>query len=125
MPASPTDCIFCKIAMSEIPVEFLVESEHAVAFLDQQPMATEHVLVIPRQHLSSINDLSSASSTLLTDLFATARKVAEIRGIVESGYRVVTNAGSDAGQTIFHLHFHILGGEPLGAFGRQESQHDG
>lgn len=125
MPASPTDCIFCKIAKGEIPVEFLVESEHAVAFLDQQPMATEHVLVIPRQHLSSINDLSSTSSTLLADLFSTARKVADIRGIVESGYRIVTNTGSDAGQTIFHLHFHILGGEPLGTFGRQESRHDG
>lgn len=121
MSASQSDCIFCKIVSGEISVPFIVESDHSVAFLDQAPMARDHVLVVPKRHLSTIHDVGNNNAVLVADLIVTANKVADIQGITTSGYRIVTNVGRDAGQTVFHLHLHVLGGESLGSFGRQES----
>ena len=110
------DCIFCKIANKEIPSEIVLEDELFVAFRDIHPKAVQHVLVIPRQHLTSLNDVgqwtSGEGQALLEFVVRTARQL----GIADSGYRVLTNVGPDAGQEVQHLHVHILGGEDLGDF---------
>ena len=107
------DCIFCRIARGELGTEFVGESASAVAFRDIQPHAPTHVLVIPRRHVASLDALAPADSGLAADLLAMAAQVARQEGIVESGYRVLTNTGADAGQTVAHLHFHVLGGRRL------------
>lgn len=89
-----------------------------MAFADQAPLAQHHILVVPKKHVGSIRDVGPEDTDLLTDLVETANKVAEIQGIATSGYRVVINSGADAGQTVFHLHLHVLGGESLSSFGR-------
>jgi histidine triad (HIT) family protein len=108
------DCIFCKIVAGQIPSSKVYEDEHVLAFHDINPQAPVHVLVIPKKHLASVNDLSSADSTILTHVFAAIQQVAKDKGVAESGYRVVTNTGKDSGQVVFHLHFHVLGGRALG-----------
>jgi histidine triad (HIT) family protein len=107
------DCIFCKIARGEFGTEFVAESETAVAFRDIHPQAPTHVLVIPRRHIASLSDLGPDDGDLVDELLALAARVARQDGVVESGYRVLTNTGPDAGQTVFHLHFHVLGGRRL------------
>jgi histidine triad (HIT) family protein len=107
------DCIFCKIARGEFGTEFVAESEAAVAFRDIHPQAPTHVLIVPRRHVASLDDLGPDDGVLLAELLALATRVARQEGIVESGYRVLTNTGPDAGQTVFHLHFHVLGGRRL------------
>jgi histidine triad (HIT) family protein len=107
------DCIFCKIARGEFGTEFVAESETAVAFRDIHPQAPTHVLIIPRRHLASLNDLSAADGNLAAELLTLAARVARQEGIVESGYRVLSNNGPDSGQTVLHLHFHVLGGRKL------------
>jgi len=109
-----TDCIFCKIAAGEIPATKVYEDDQVVAFEDIQPVAPVHVLVIPRKHLASVNDLHAGDSALLGALFAAIQRVAQEKGVAESGYRVITNAGKDSGQAVFHLHFHVIGGRKLG-----------
>ena len=108
------DCIFCKIIAGEIPSSKVYEDEHVLAFRDINPVAPVHVLVIPKQHVASVADLRPDQNPLLGHLFAAVQKVAAETGVAESGYRVVTNAGKDAGQVVFHLHLHVLGGQPLG-----------
>jgi histidine triad (HIT) family protein len=117
MTASQSDCVFCKIASGELGTPFVHESENTVAFDDLSPSAKHHVLVIPKQHIASLGELTRNDDSLLGELMQTARDVAKQRGLDESGFRVVTNVGPDAGQTVFHVHFHVLGGEPLGGFG--------
>lgn len=112
-----TDCIFCKIVAGEIPATKVYEDDQVVAFNDINPNAPVHVLVIPRKHLASVNDLSAEDSAMLGKLFAAVQHVAEEKGIAESGYRVITNTGKDSGQVVHHLHFHVLGGRPLGHLG--------
>ena len=109
------DCIFCRIARGEIGTAFVAESEHAVAFRDLAPQAPTHVLVIPRRHVGALRDLGADDGALALDLLLLASCVAEQEGLLDGGYRVVTNDGPDAGQTVFHLHFHVLGGQPLRA----------
>jgi histidine triad (HIT) family protein len=107
------DCIFCRIARGELGTEFIAENSSAVAFRDIQPHAPTHVLVIPRRHVGSLEELGPEDGGLAVDLLTLAAQVARQEGIAESGYRVLTNTGPDAGQTVFHLHFHVLGGRRL------------
>ena len=104
------NCLFCKIANGEIPAKIVFQDEHVVAFEDINPQAPVHILLIPRQHIASITDLTLENGPLLAQIFTTARKIAHQMKIDESGYRFVSNVGPDAGQSVFHLHFHLLGG---------------
>ena len=104
------NCLFCKIANGEIPAQIVYQDEHVVAFEDINPQAPVHILLIPRQHIASITDLTLGNGPLLAQIFTTAQKIAHQMKIDESGYRFVSNVGPDAGQSVFHLHFHLLGG---------------
>jgi histidine triad (HIT) family protein len=113
--SEPTECVFCRIVRGDFGTQFVAESESAVAFRDIQPSAPTHILVIPRKHVESLQELLPGDSGLAGELLELAARVARIEGIAESGYRVVTNVGADSGQTVFHLHFHVLGGRRLNA----------
>lgn len=108
-----TDCLFCKIARGEIPCDKVYEDEQLLAFRDIHPQAAVHVLMVPRQHISGLNGLDAAEDTLLAGLLRAVKAVAEKEGILSSGYRLVSNCGADACQSVPHLHFHILGGQQL------------
>ncbi len=108
-----SDCIFCKIAGKQIPSKIVHEDDQAVAFDDVNPQAPTHVLVIPRRHVASIAELNEADTGLLGHLMLTGSKVAKQKGIAEDGYRLVVNTGRNGGQTVFHLHLHVLGGRPM------------
>ncbi len=108
------NCLFCKIATGAIPSKIAYQDEDAVAFEDINPQAPKHILLIPRQHIASIDDLTLNDGPILAKLFITAQKLAHDMGIDESGYRFLTNVGPDAGQSVFHLHFHLLGGRKFG-----------
>lgn len=106
------NCLFCKIAEGEIPSNKLYEDEQVVAFYDIAPQAKVHFLVVPKQHIASAAELTEADSALLGQIFAVIAKLAKETGL-DNGYRVISNVGEDAGQTVKHLHFHVLGGEKL------------
>ncbi len=108
------DCLFCRVARREAPAKIVFEDERVLAFDDVRPQAPVHVLVIPKAHVASIDDVADIPADLLKALFEAVREVAGIKGIRESGYRVVINKGRDAGQAVFHLHIHVLGGRPMG-----------
>lgn len=107
-----SDCIFCKIANHEIPSTVVYEDEQVLAFRDLEPQAPTHVLVIPKAHYASIADDVPAET--VAAMAAAVREVAKAEGVTESGFRVITNAGADAGQTVGHFHMHVLGGKKLG-----------
>lgn len=108
---TPT-CLFCRIVHKEIPATVVAETEHCVAFRDIDPKAPVHILVIPREHVRSLGEVRDPA--LVGRLTELASELAVKEGIAESGYRVVMNTNADAGQTVFHLHLHLLGGRPLG-----------
>ena len=108
-----SDTIFAKIANGEIPADVVYEDEHVVAFRDVSPQAPTHVLVIPRKAIPTLNDVTEADAELVGRLFIAAAKVAAAEGIAEQGYRTVVNCNAAAGQTVFHLHVHVLGGRPM------------
>jgi histidine triad (HIT) family protein len=108
------NCLFCKIAIGAIPSKIVYQDEDVEAFEDINPQAPKHILLIPRQHIASIDDLTLNDGPILAKLFITAQKLAHDMGIDESGYRFLTNVGPDAGQSVFHLHFHLLGGRKFG-----------
>lgn len=108
-----SDCIFCKIAAGEIPCTFLHEDEDLVAFRDIAPQAPTHVLIVPRVHIANLNELDEAHRALVGRIPLVAAKLAKSLGVAESGYRIVTNCGPDGGQTVHHLHTHLLGGRSL------------
>ncbi|HEY4384463.1 MAG TPA: histidine triad nucleotide-binding protein [Ktedonobacteraceae bacterium] len=108
------NCLFCKIAAGQIPSTIVYQDEEVIAFRDINPQAPQHILLIPRRHLDSMGALSSEDSALLARLFSVANQLAQELNIEQSGYRFVTNVGPDAGQSVLHLHFHLLGGRPLG-----------
>jgi len=114
------ETLFEKIIAGEIPSDKVYEDDTTYAFRDIRPQAKVHVLVVPKTRYRNVAELAAADPGLLSDVIATAHKVAELEGIKESGYRVVFNTDSDAGQTVFHVHAHVLGGEQLGLFGRYE-----
>jgi histidine triad (HIT) family protein len=111
---SEADCIFCKIARGEIDAEVVHDEDEVVAFKDIQGRAPVHVLVVPRQHVASLKDVTQLSESVARRLFEVSSVVAEELGVGESGYAVRINNGPDAGQEIFHLHLHVLGGKRLG-----------
>ena len=106
-------CIFCKIISGEIPSKKVYEDETVYAFYDINPMAPVHVLIVPKEHIASVNDVTSENSAVISHIYEVAAKLAKELGIDESGFRVVSNCGADAGQSVFHLHFHLLGGTKL------------
>lgn len=107
------DCLFCKIISGDIPSNKVYSDDHVYAFHDINPAAPTHVLVIPRKHLSAVNDRSEEHEPLLGALMVAANRIVAQLGLEESGFRYVINTGSHGGQTVFHLHLHILGGRPL------------
>jgi histidine triad (HIT) family protein len=104
------DCIFCKIIAGEIPGEIVLREDQATAFRDLHPMAPTHILVVPNKHIESVNALAAEDEPLVGRLFSIARKLASKEGFAENGYRLIVNTGSHGGQTIHHLHVHLLGG---------------
>jgi histidine triad (HIT) family protein len=108
------DCIFCRIAAGEIPAGIVYQDETVVAFRDIHPQAPVHLLVVPREHVASLADLSEAHAALAGRLLTAVPKVVAEVGGMDNGYRVIANTGPDAGQTVHHLHLHILGGRALG-----------
>ena len=106
------DCLFCKIARKEIESEIVFESDDVVAFKDINPGAPTHVLVIPRRHIESAQDLTRDDGELLAEMFETMARIATSSGL-DNGHRLVTNVGPDAGQSVQHLHFHVLGGRQM------------
>jgi histidine triad (HIT) family protein len=105
------DCLFCRIAAGEIPSEIVHSDEQVVVFRDINPRAPTHVLAIPRRHIPSAAELTDGDADLLSALFGAMRKVASEAGL--RGYRIVSNVGAESGQSVFHLHFHLLGGRPM------------
>lgn len=108
-----SDCLFCKIAAGEVSADIVYESDTALAFRDINPMAPTHVLIIPRDHVSTINDLEPEHEALVGSLFSAARAIAAEEGLSDEGYRVVMNCNESAGQSVFHIHLHMLGGRNL------------
>jgi histidine triad (HIT) family protein len=107
------DCIFCKIAKKEIPAKIVYEDQRLLAFDDIEPKAPVHVLIIPKKHISSVAELKTEDRELVGEIFMIAPKIADMKGIAKSGYRILANKGKDAGQTVEHIHFHLLGGHKL------------
>lgn len=107
------DCLFCGIASGVIPATLVVDGKRAIAFRDINPQAPTHVLVVPRDHYPNVAALAAAGDGLLDEVIGVAREVAEAEGIEPSGYRVVFNTGQDAGQSVHHVHAHVLGGRPM------------
>jgi len=109
-----TDCIFCKVIAGEIPSDKVYEDEQVLAFRDIAPQAPVHILVIPKTHIASAAAVSMENADLVAACFAAIARIADAEGL-GNGFRVITNCGEEGGQTVFHLHFHLLGGRPLGA----------
>ena len=106
-------CIFCQIANKEIPSNFVYETENIVAFRDLNPQAPVHILIVPKMHITSMNDINSENSKVVAEIFRAVNIIAEKEGIKESGYRVISNCGDDGCQSVKHLHFHLVGGRKL------------
>ena len=111
---SSDDCLFCKILAGDIPADIIFESDDTVAFRDINPQAPTHVVIIPRKHVATINALESDDAVAVGQLFLAAKQIAQDEGIADDGYRVTMNCNEAAGQTVFHLHLHLLGGRQLG-----------
>ena len=107
-----SDCLFCKIINGEIPSKTLYEDEKILAFYDISPIAPVHFLVIPKQHIASVDAIDADNSAIVAYIFQKLGELAKLAGI-ENGYRVISNCGADAGQTVQHLHFHVLGGKKM------------
>ena len=107
------DCIFCKIVKGEIPSACVYEDEHVFAFRDISPQAPVHILVIPKEHIASAAEITAENSLPAAKCLEAIAKIAKDEGL-DGGFRVITNSGAEGGQTVFHLHFHLLGGKPMG-----------
>lgn len=107
------DCIFCKIVAGEIPGDIVYRDDQVTAFRDINPVAPVHILVVPNRHIPSNNDISPEDEPVLGHMFTVARELAEGEGIAEEGYRLIVNTGAHAGQVVFHLHLHVIGGQPM------------
>ena len=108
-----SDCIFCKIAAGQIKADVVYEDQNVLAFRDVNPKAPVHILIIPKKHIERLSTVSEADLSLVSDIHRGVQKVAISEKLVESGYRLVTNNGRDAGQSVDHLHYHVLGGRAL------------
>lgn len=107
------DCLFCKISAGELPADIVRQTDSYVAFRDVNPQAPTHVLVIPRKHISTLNDLDAENVGLIAELFLAAKEIASEERIADEGYRAVINCNAGAGQSVFHVHLHLLGGRPM------------
>lgn len=108
-----TECLFCKIGSGQIPAKIVMQDDEVLAFDDLNPQAPVHVLVIPKRHVAGLNDAGADNRALLGRLLEVAALMAQQKGIAETGYRVVVNQGRDGGQSVFHLHLHVLGGRRM------------
>ncbi|MBK8619131.1 MAG: histidine triad nucleotide-binding protein [Anaerolineales bacterium] len=108
-----TDCIFCKIITGDIPSTNVFRDEQVTAFRDLHPAAPTHILIVPNKHIDSVNMLTNDDEQLIGHLFTTAKQLAAQEGIAEDGYRLIINTNAHAGQTVFHIHLHLLGGAPM------------
>ncbi len=106
-------CLFCKIASGETPANIVYQDDLVTAFRDIHPVAPTHVLIVPNKHIQSINHAETADEQILGRLFLVARKIAEIDSISNNGFRTIINTGTHGGQTVFHLHMHVIGGQPM------------
>ena len=106
-------CLFCRIAKKELPSKMAYEDDQAVAFHDIAPQAPVHILVVPRKHIPTLNDVAAEDAALIAHLFEVAKKMAAQHGVDQKGYRTVFNVNAEAGQTVFHLHLHVIGGRRL------------
>ena len=105
------NCLFCKIIKGEIPSNKVYEDEFVYAFRDINPVAPVHILIVPKEHICCANKLENEHKELIGHIILTAKKIAETEGVADSGYRIVNNCGENAGQTVFHLHFHLIAGD--------------
>lgn len=112
-----SDCIFCKIIKGDIPTEKIYEDENVVAFNDISPKSPTHILVVPKKHVASLNEVKSDDMSMIVQVFDAIKKIAITQGVAADGYRVIVNTNKGAGQEVFHIHFHIMGGRPLGSMG--------
>jgi histidine triad (HIT) family protein len=108
-----SDCLFCGIVDGKVKAEIVYRDNSVIAFRDINPKAPVHILIIPCKHIPTLLDLQQSDSSILADIFSLVAKLADEQGIAKDGFRVVVNCGDDAGQTVFHLHYHLLGGRPL------------
>ncbi len=108
-----TDCLFCKIRDNEIPADIVYENDDVLAFNDVNPHAPIHILIIPRKHISTINDLHDSDELIMGKLFSAAKIIAKQKGVSDDGFRLVVNCNEGAGQTVFHIHMHLLAGRTL------------
>lgn len=109
-----TDCLFCKMVSGEIKPDTVMETDDVLAFRDISPQAPTHILIIPKKHISTINDITDEDTEVMGKLFQVAKEVAAQEGLAEPGYRTVMNCNSDGGQAVYHIHLHLLGGRQLG-----------
>jgi histidine triad (HIT) family protein len=110
---SEQDCLFCKIVNGELSADVVYENDSLVAFRDIDPKAPTHILLIPRRHISTMNDLTDGDETLAGELFLAAARIAADEGLADDGYRVVMNCNAAAGQSVFHIHLHLMGGRTM------------
>ena len=108
-----SDCIFCKIVKGEIPCSKVMETDRILAFDDIHPVAPVHVLIVPKEHVATFNDVGQSRGEVLAEMYRAAQTIAREKGIAETGYRVTVNVNPDGGQIIFHLHMHVFGGRKL------------
>jgi histidine triad (HIT) family protein len=113
-----TDCIFCKIIAGDIPSEKIIETDKVIAFKDLYPQAKEHYLFIHKKHTKNINEISLNQPDQFAEVYSEIQKFCSSNELEQNGFRVVSNVNAHGGQTVFHTHFHVLGGEQLGSFGR-------
>lgn len=107
------DCLFCKIINGDIPADIVYQDDHVLGFKDVNPQAPTHVLFIPKKHIATVNDLESSDAELIGKLYLAAKKIAADKGFADDGYRLVMNCNAGAGQTVFHIHLHMLAGRSL------------
>jgi histidine triad (HIT) family protein len=108
-----SDCLFCRIVAGEIPAKVVFKDEHLLAFQDINPQAPMHLLIVPRRHVATVNELSPSDDALVGEMVRRAAALAAEQGYDKRGYRTVFNCNADAGQTVFHIHLHVLGGRPF------------
>ena len=112
MTSNP-DCLFCKITAGDIEADIIHQTDQVVGFRDLNPQAPTHVLIVPRRHIPTINDIAESDAAVIGQLFVAAKEIAAAEGLSEPGYRVIMNCNAGAGQTVFHVHLHLLGGRPF------------
>lgn len=111
------NCLFCGIIKKEIPAEIIFENELLIIFKDIHPKAPVHFLIVPKKHITSVNDLQETDRQIISEIFFQAKRIAKEKNIAEKGYRLIVNSGPDSGQVVFHIHWHLLAGRKLGSMG--------